>query len=501
MCGKTGGQRVAHRLHWLRVMKLSTKTSLFAVPTLVALLPLGGVGCSAAAPSSEPAAGSSGAADLIEARPSYRPPSAGQLSPELARADAISRAEQWVDAQLTYCQSPNHQRDYDPSCSSVCNRTDNAAWDAYRSDCSGLVSWAWALPAPGRTTLGFAPFVDDITTVIAASDLQPGDAVNSSDHIMLFKAWVTQGQVATFIEEPGCSAPTPYAHEFTSNVTLSGSSIYVPYNGMTFNAIRYSGISAGPSSPPAPVALPYRGMAPDATGHGYWIAGDDGGVFTYGDAGFHGSMGGTPLNSAVVGMASTPDGLGYWLVAADGGIFAFGNAPFYGSAGATALNQPVVGMAAMSDASGYWLVAADGGVFSYGLAGFQGSMGGKTLNAPVVGMAATHDGGGYWLVAADGGIFAFGDAAFQGSMGGKTLNAPVVGMAATPDGGGYWLVAADGGIFAFGDAAFHGSMGGKTLNAPMVGMASTPDGAGYWLVAGDGGIFTFGDATFAGSRG
>jgi hypothetical protein len=30
-------------------------------------------------------------------------------------------------------------------------------------------------------------------------------------------------------------------------------------------------------------------------------------------------------------MAATPDGGGYWLVAADGGIFAFGDAGFHGS--------------------------------------------------------------------------------------------------------------------------------------------------------------------------
>jgi hypothetical protein len=414
------------------------KTPLVAMAFLLALV-VGGMACSAAPPTSDPGGTDSSSADLT-------------------RGGAVARAEQWVNAALAYCQSPNHQHDYDPSCSAVCNRADNAAWDPYRSDCSGLVSWAWGLPAPGRVTTGFAPFVDDITSAIAASDLQPGDAVNNSDHVMLFKAWVTQNQVATFIEEPGCSAPTPYAHEFTSNVTLSGTSIYVPYNGMTFTAIRYSGISA---SAPAPVAVtyPYSGMAGDATGGGYWIAGTSGGVFTYGDAGFHGSMGGSNLNSPVVGMASTPDGLGYWLVAGDGGVFSFGNAPFYGSAGAIHLAQPVVGMAALPDASGYWLVAADGGVFSYGNAGYHGSMGGQKLNAPVVGMAATPDGGGYWLVAADGGIFALGDAPFHGSMGGHTLAAPVVGMTAAPGGGGYWLVAGDGGIFAFGTAQFAGSRG------------------------------------------
>ena len=44
-------------------------------------------------------------------------------------------------------------------------------------------------------------------------------------------------------------------------------------------------------------------------------------------------------------MAATPSGHGYWLVASDGGIFAFGDAAFHGSMGATMLNQPVVGMA------------------------------------------------------------------------------------------------------------------------------------------------------------
>ena len=64
-------------------------------------------------------------------------------------------------------------------------------------------------------------------------------------------------------------------------------------------------------------------------GHpGYWEVASDGGVFSFGDAGFYGSTGGMPLNAPIVGMASTPDGLGYWLVASDGGIFAYGDAGF-----------------------------------------------------------------------------------------------------------------------------------------------------------------------------
>jgi hypothetical protein len=48
-------------------------------------------------------------------------------------------------------------------------------------------------------------------------------------------------------------------------------------------------------------------------------------------------------------MAATPAANGYWEVASDGGIFSFGGAPFHGSMGGTHLNQPVVGMA------GTWL--------------------------------------------------------------------------------------------------------------------------------------------------
>jgi hypothetical protein len=44
-------------------------------------------------------------------------------------------------------------------------------------------------------------------------------------------------------------------------------------------------------------------------------------------------------------MAPTPDGAGYWLVASDGGIFTFGDAPFFGSTGGSPINRPVVGMA------------------------------------------------------------------------------------------------------------------------------------------------------------
>ena len=56
-------------------------------------------------------------------------------------------------------------------------------------------------------------------------------------------------------------------------------------------------------------------------------------------------------------------GDGYRMVASDGGIFSFGNAPFFGSMGGTKLNQPAVGMAPTPSCKGYWVVAKDGGMY------------------------------------------------------------------------------------------------------------------------------------------
>ncbi len=164
----------------------------------------------------------------------------------------VSRAMEWVDAGLHYCQSSYGSVDGDSSCwawegpSHVCDRQSNAAWNAYRSDCSGFVTWAWGLPPVGDggyVTSEFAPYDNSFSHTIDGGQLQPGDALNKTpdEHIVLFKQWIVAGQSAVFMEEPGCSVSTPYAHEFTSNVSISGSEVYIAYEGATFYAIRYNG--------------------------------------------------------------------------------------------------------------------------------------------------------------------------------------------------------------------------------------------------------------------
>ena len=75
----------------------------------------------------------------------------------------------------------------------------------------------------------------------------------------------------------------------------------------------------------------------------YIIGSASGGIFTFGNAPFYGSMGGHPLNKPIVGITADPATGGYWLVASDGGVFSF-NAPFYGSMGGHPSGQ-VIGMA------------------------------------------------------------------------------------------------------------------------------------------------------------
>ena len=105
-------------------------------------------------------------------------------------------------------------------------------------------------------------------------------------------------------------------------------------------------------------------------------------------------------NTPFVGAAMTPSGNGYWLTSTDGGVFTFGDAAFHGSAGAIRLNEPIVGMAATPDGGGYWLVASDGGIFTLGDATYYGSGANQTTTDRFFAVAASPDGKGY-LVAGE----------------------------------------------------------------------------------------------------
>ena len=314
---------------------------------------------------------------------------------------------------------------------------------------------------------------------------------------------VTNNNVTVLWKPPASTGGSPILR-YTIEIPATGASVDVPpavtsfdftslSQGTNYMVVVVAVNSVGPGAPSAPSAF---GTDP----HGYWLAGADGGVFSFGDARFFGSAGNIHLSAPIVSMASTATGHGYWLAGADGGVFAFGDAPFLGSTGATRLNAPIVGMAPTTSGHGYWLAAADGGVFAFGDARFLGSTAATRLNAPVVAMARTISGRGYWLAAADGGVFSFGDAPFLGSAAALRPHSPIVAMTATAHGAGYWLAGSDGGVFAFGNAPFLGSSAGTKVNSGTIrGMAATADDNGYWLAASNGGIFSFGETAFFGS--
>lgn len=153
-------------------------------------------------------------------------------------------------------------------------------------------------------------------------------------------------------------------------------------NGLADRRARFArtwglGNAVLPSGSPEPSPPKPQGGAmdicPTSSGNGYWIAASDGGVFTFGDAGFFGSLGNVKLAAPIVGMAARPQGDGYWMCGSDGGVFSFGQAPFHGSLAKVTLAKPITGMSAAPDGDGYTLLGRDGGVFNFGSSRFFGS--------------------------------------------------------------------------------------------------------------------------------
>ena len=242
------------------------------------------------------------------------------------------------------------------------------------------------------------------------------------------------------------------------------------------------------------------------TPHGYWLEGSDGGIFSFGSAEFHGSMGGISLQRPVVGIVPTADGGGYWLVASDGGVFSFGDTQFYGSipglglhpAGSglpNSLNAPIVAMVPSIDDGGYFMVASDGGVFAFGDATFAGSCPGiGGCSGSAVAVVPDGTGNGYWLITSNGNVYPFGDAPYLGAPGRQA--APITAAVATPSGDGYLILDGVGKVFSYGDAPALGSAPSGSLGVlnPTTAIFATSTGQGYWVVDALGQVFPFGDA-------
>ena len=141
-----------------------------------------------------------------------------------------------------------------------------------------------------------------------------------------------------------------------------------------------------------------------------------------------GDLSALTLNGPVLDSIPTPSGRGYYMVASDGGIFSFGDAGFT----ARWANPPqrpgaVPGARQRRDR----LLAGGRRRRHLRLRGrLPGFHGRHRLNQPVTGMVRFGD--GYLMVAEDGGIFNFSNRAFLGSLGDHPPARPIVAVAVKP---------------------------------------------------------------------
>lgn len=239
--------------------------------------------------------------------------------------------------------------------------------------------------------------------------------------------------------------------------------------------------------------------AMNPSGTGYWILGNDGGLFAYGSAPFYGSRGTEIDATRLAAFATNPSGDGYWMVTEAGQVEAFGEATTVGEL-ASAPPDPIRALRSTPSGAGYWMMDSNGGVYAFGDAPY---LGGTPVATPAfVDLQPTSTGLGYWLLAADGAVYAFGDADYHG--GANATGKVFSGIAPKPDGSGYFLAATDGNVYGYGNAVPPAANGDwaaaqAALQDPIIGISITPSGNGYILVGGDGGVFSFGDAPFWGS--
>jgi hypothetical protein len=216
------------------------------------------------------------------------------------------------------------------------------------------------------------------------------------------------------------------------------------------------------------------GMASRPDGSGYWIALSDGAVYAFGRASSYGDLRELGYRSGsfdmepgapIVGIAATADGKGYYLLGGDGSVYGFGDATYHGSIGGyRGAGEPV---AIVTDAStgGYWIATSTGNVYGFDAPSYGEKTTGHAF--PIVAMATMPKDNGYYLVTSSGYVYGFGAAEVTGDDPGGDI----VGIAEAASGRGYYLLSRGGGVLAYGHAADYGGAGFGTEPAVAI---STP---------------------------
>ncbi|MEV6580510.1 hypothetical protein AB0M92_20350, partial [Streptomyces sp. NPDC051582] len=187
---------------------------------------------------------------------------------KVARNQAISRAQVWVDQRVPYSanglQSPYSWW------------ADGSTGGRYRQDCSGFVSMAWQLNS-SRTTYS----LPGVSTQINKWDLQPGDILNSNDHVVLFAGWKDKSEgTFNYYQESSRSRPTSY----NTDGDLYASSL-ASHPTSSYSALRYDNITENTTASTAGVYRPGESV--------FYVSDKNGGLA--GHAGF-GAQGDVPLS-------------------------------------------------------------------------------------------------------------------------------------------------------------------------------------------------------------
>ncbi|WP_328952603.1 hypothetical protein [Kitasatospora purpeofusca] len=172
---------------------------------------------------------------------------------KVTRSQALVRAQAWVNQSVPY--STNGLT------APYSWWSDSQTGGRYRQDCSGFVSMAWEL-TESPSTLGLPSY----STAINKYDLQPGDILNSSEHVVLFAGWRDKGAgTFNYYQESSRSKPTNYNTDGNLNASSLSSHAMSSYTAYRYKNIVDDVITPDPQ-PQGPTGRPNTVVDP-VTGH------------------------------------------------------------------------------------------------------------------------------------------------------------------------------------------------------------------------------------------
>lgn len=185
----------------------------------------------------------------------------------------------------------------------------------------------WLAAADGGVfSYGDAPFLGSaanlpLSAPISAIDRTPtGNGyrlLGEDGGVFAFGDATYLGRLPTASSRATALASTPYGEGYLAMRGSDG-----PHNFGNSAVATAIGVSHGD---------PYVDVAGTPWLTGVWMTSKDGTVNVMGEgAVHHGDASGFPLQAPITANEITSDGRGYWMLGEDGGVFAFGNARFFG---------------------------------------------------------------------------------------------------------------------------------------------------------------------------